>query len=531
MVTHLKNLCLLLILLLPLSVTADSLQVRTSEPYSNLFVLKQKIEKSIGTHDPSEIAAALDLDDTLILIGDPFHDGKFVAGTPHAEGAKFILRPGAQELVDFLTEKGIKLVISSAHPKFEETVAKLHDVNLLTSLGMSSTKPLLPQTSKFSVILGNHSQEVQGANVGNIASAKYSTDEEFIRKAASIHLALSEQERSKIRTIYFVDDRGRNHDRFIKELTEYAPSNLPNLKEVETFRLTRTKESHFKNSFEQAIKTGGSPVQVLYTESYSRVAPVVIGAVDQYLKKGLEGDKNKNHRQFYFLARDGIGGYEIAKILIQKFPKRYASLNPDQLHYVYINSATISNRELTKKYLQEQGLKSGHSAYFFDIGWLGSIEDRVHRLVDEVGGTYGGTHYIFHMGAPRNNIRAYLPITGQDPPFDFLSGNKAIHFMEDTFSGDEMRATVLAKGSTGKIKPVIPTGPAGTYPADELAKRHFALRALTDAAEDLDGQEELDALAPDNASSLARDALYPFLNRLKAHPELQRQVMVPHIRS
>jgi hypothetical protein len=104
-----------------------------------------------------------------------------------------------------------------------------------------------------------------------------------------------------------------------------------------------------------------------------------------------------------------------------------------------------------------------------------------------------------------------------------LAGNKAVHFLEDTFSGENKKATQLTLDPRSGA--VFPEVPLERYEGETLTKRQVALQALKNAAGDLSGEDELNSLTSARVTAI----LYPLLHRLLHSQEkgLQR-IMIPH---
>jgi hypothetical protein len=288
--------------------------------------------------------------------------------------------------------------------------------------------------------------------------------------------------------------------------------------------LNSLKKSQFKKGYFEAAKKG--PLfQSLYQESYSRVAPALMGAVDRFLRSA-EDEQTIDVRKFYFLARDGLSGYEIAKILITRFPDRYPDLTLDRIQYVHLNKNTIHSDNVVD-YFSQTGVLPQEKIYFFDLGWYGSLTPNLKDLVQKVRAQFGGVYLVFAPLLSRPEIEKYLPFQSglAKHPFGSVAGNVAVHFMEDTFSGIERRSSQLLKGESGMI---FPESLGKFYEAEIRTKREVALQALRDAAEDLDSKnlEELNTLHPEVTQSV----LYPFLNRLKTNESGIQAIMVPHER-
>ena len=497
-------------------------------PFSNLCLINQKLERILDEYpDPREVLLVLDLDDTLVLRGKPM-----LAGQYHSDwrsGGQFVERPCGLDLLNLAKKRGVHFAVSSAHPYFDDTVEKLKHLEVFREVGIPIPF-VAPELKTAGLWIATQAQadgplfeeNFNFYKTGRVISAQkaQSSPQTYSEKAAAGILSLTPAERNQIKIALLVDDTLGMHHKFAADLEMLAPTQLPKLRRVGQLILSKTKDSRFEKGLLSAARKG-SWIQGLYREAYARVAPVVMGAVDDCLRNALSSVR-EGESQFYFLARDGLGGYKIAKKLIQSFPQRYSATRLDQLHYVHLNKDTLKS-PLAKSYLIESGLRSGHTAYFFDIGWGGSTTPDLKALVRDVGADFGHTCLVFSHREPTQDVRSFIRFhfDGDDHPFGQVSSNPAVHFMEDTFSGSFKRSITLSPGEK-----VTPNGLDRSYEGDVLVKRVTAIQALEDAVADLvqSGPAELDAI--DVAS--AKGVLYPFLDRLKWGQTHLKQMTVPH---
>lgn len=273
-----------------------------------------------------------------------------------------------------------------------------------------------------------------------------------------------------------------------------------------------SRKSAVKFNYTQSldeIKKLETVISELYKAAYEQVAPLFIGATDRVLQKASV----QKDAKVLFLARDGIGGFNIAQQLLERFPERYPGLSKDSIHYIYLNSDTIHS-PLMKDYLkQEANLNKNSSVFLFDIGWYGTLNQQFSRLFTGELGKYKGLHLTL---APSPYLQPYVSLQANRGPFSSISGNPAVHFLEDTFSGLQGRPTKLYKDFTGKI---IPDLPRTQYLAEVSTKRSWGLKALADAGADISLQD-LEAITPEKASK----KLFDFLSRREKFMHL----MVPH---
>ena len=461
---------------IPPTVTAQGTQVQVSGPYMNLTIINHKIKQALEKiSDPKEAVVVLDVDDTLILRGKPMKDHKYVNRI--GEGTKFVERPGARELLQLLKDKGVQVVISSAHPTFSETLLKLEDIGALSLFGMAPDTKSPESSQIFSVhVKGQKGEfeeyEFEGYHIGKVSSVKSAGQTYFDHKFISMHLVLSAEDRLKVKTVLFVDDSPDNHRQFFFEMLAYAPVYLPHLAQVQTFELSKTKGSKFEQSFQEAGAISES-VDTLYHESYFKIAPTIIASVDRFLRRSLPV-QTTSVPKLYFLAPTGLGGYEVAQALMKKFPNRYYPLTQDSFHSIHLNKNTIQDPELTKEYLIQNGLQPGSTAYFYDlIDQKEPIASSLQTIVQKAGGKFGGLYLTFYPSQNPNTsdlrpklISGYIQTTLREPPFLQI--------------------------------------PADNDDDAALIKKQFAIKALKDAALDLDEikPDELNSLNTNTTQSL-----------------------------
>lgn len=156
------------------------------------------IEK--GIH-PNEILVVFDIDDTLILDKS--------AGT---HGGVYQPRKHATELVNFLYDQGVKLLVSSANSWAEGSFRKLNDIHVLEKFGVTE----IPKKLKFNIKKVTYRNRTKTAQfryyqVGHVIGATKirgcEPDPFYKRKAIATQIALdSDSTLNGVRRIVFVDD-------------------------------------------------------------------------------------------------------------------------------------------------------------------------------------------------------------------------------------------------------------------------------------------------------------------------------------
>ncbi len=245
----------------------------------------------------------------------------------------------------------------------------------------------------------------------------------------------------------------------------------------------------------------------LYESSRDVVAPVITGFADHLLRQLTQDGGN---HKIVFLARDGLGSYLAALGLLKKFPSRYPGVIKDQLVYAFFTRRTTSHSssELLTEYVTQLGVRPNDGLTMADIGM------------------YGSTIYPLHSKLPNRIIRTEYLISctseaagfmhnSQDKEMKSLqhiSGNPAVHFLEDTFSGPIQSPRSLVK-INGVIKPDTAEQ---TYPPEISIRRQFALLGIEDFVKTL--------LSPEINIPKAIAKLDKFLG----NEATLRTLMVPH---
>lgn len=246
----------------------------------------------------------------------------------------------------------------------------------------------------------------------------------------------------------------------------------------------------------------------LYLKTKEYVAPVVTGFTDSLLKEAGQD------KQIIFAARDGLGSFEAARALLKKFPEAYGGAQPEQLAYLYFTRAAVTNSwNMITDYVKQAGLNPEAPTLIADIGMYGSIMYDLVSLLPKA-----EARYIISRNP---NIPGYAVDATKNLGMDCLyqiSGNPAVHFLEDTFSGTTSSPARLIEVG-GKIIPDMKEG-LEAYGPDELMKRKYAITAFGDYVSLLDvppAEEERPAQVHAMDEFLLEGAQYHHL-------------MVPHIR-
>ena len=240
----------------------------------------------------------------------------------------------------------------------------------------------------------------------------------------------------------------------------------------------------------------------LYKAAKEKVAPVIVAFADSLLQEAGE-------EQIIFAARDGLGAYRAAHILKRKF--EYANEDPEQLVYAYLTRAVVwdTPQTILAEYLKEIGVHDINADVLLaDIGMYGSILRELREVLPNMEPRYliSKTSSVPGYADGQHNKMASI---------DSVSGNPAVHFLEDTFSGTMPSPTSIIHSDIG----FVPNTVNESYPPEEMLKRTYAIKAIEDFAESL----------PDRPTQPAMTAINT-LDSFLADPSEYKRLMVPHAR-
>lgn len=245
----------------------------------------------------------------------------------------------------------------------------------------------------------------------------------------------------------------------------------------------------------------------LYLKSKDVLAPVVAGFASELL------DEAGSKEQVIFAARDGLGAYEAAKNLLEKFPDRYETAN-DQLAYAYFtrNLTYHSSSEDLREYVGELGMDADKPTLVADVGMYGSIQHELEKAMPNL--------QLRYLISRNSDIPGYMD-DGQTRRLSVLRrgipGNPAIHFLEDTFSGTTSSPAQLVRGEDGRLTPDLIDN---AYEPAELLRRKYAVYAFGDYVAELS--------EPPNPTE--REHHVAALDQFLSDEDEYRHLMVPHIR-
>jgi hypothetical protein len=248
----------------------------------------------------------------------------------------------------------------------------------------------------------------------------------------------------------------------------------------------------------------------LYEVSRDIMAPVI----GDYSEWVLERASTGSH--VLFLARDALMSWISSRLLIRKgnFPGK----KEEDLKYAYLSRKVIlqEDGETIKRYLGQLGVKDDDQELIIaDLGVYGMIPDHIKRIFPRK-----PIHTMFLISAAQGeDFEGYLldrerGVGSEERLWSSIPGNKAVHFLEDTFSGLHGSVAALKETADGKIFPEL----VHPYSRDVLVKRMAALYGVTDHVRARDS-------SVNNAAS-NRERLVSYLENEFTKDALH--IMVPH---
>ena len=243
----------------------------------------------------------------------------------------------------------------------------------------------------------------------------------------------------------------------------------------------------------------------LYLATKANVAPVIVGFADNLLRTA-------DGRQIIFAARDGLGAFEAAKVLLERFGDQYAAA-PDDLVFAYLTRKIVQGTDEAKlgTYLEQSGIRDMEAPLIIaDIGMYGTIMYGLERVLPQA-----EAHYLISRNP---DIDGYADDgrTKRMDSFDTIIGNPAVHFMEDTFSGLTSSPSSL-EDHDGVL---VPNFVENAFEPQELLKRKYAIQAIVDCVVTIEH-------IPTEAE---RESAIEVLDEFLLDRENYAHLMVPHIR-
>lgn len=294
-------------------------------------------------------------------------------------------------------------------------------------------------------------------------------------------------------------------------LPEQMPS--PQAELIDTENLSAIEEERLSEIISDPIVLKISPQErkdavkdafELYIKSKDVLAPVIACYVDSLLHQA------GTDKQLVFAARDGLGLYLSALALIKKFPNEYVTTN-EQIAYAYFTRKLMmsATQYELREYVVQLGLVAEAPTIVTDIGMYGSIQYALSTVFSDVSLSY--------LISRNPSIPGFIDDgnTKRLNSLKRISGNPAIHFLEDTFSGRTSSPDKLERVAGVLVPNII----EDAYEPKELLKRTYAVKAFTDHVAELKSVPQITKM--NDASAKLDDFLKDVDN--------YRHLMVPHI--
>ena len=234
---------------------------------------------------------------------------------------------------------------------------------------------------------------------------------------------------------------------------------------------------------------------------------MIAAFADHLLRQVVEDPKAK----IVFAGRDGLGPYLMAQKLLERFPDHYPNIASDRLVYAFLTRKVVqhSSAATLQEYFKQLGITVDDNIVLADVGMYGTM---LFPLKEKLSGfNFAKIEYLISRTGQANGF-----IDDGDantmPVFDRISGNPAIHFLEDTFSGTIKSPEQLVATEHGLEPNTLTT----TYEDLEALKREYALQSLIDYVSILE--------SPKINLYEAKQRLNDFLQ----NPTQYKDLMVPH---
>lgn len=218
-----------------------------------------------------------------------------------------------------------------------------------------------------------------------------------------------------------------------------------------------------------------------YATTYTHFAPVIYDWTLSLLARARE-----SHLHLVFMARDGKGAYLMAKKIQEQIDD--PDLNEVKISYVYLSRKVVhSNKQMLERYLRQELGNSEHKNYLFlDLGFLGSMVDKIHHAMKSaIPDSKCDFEFLISTG---NKVRGFAGSLMKNLQSVRSAGkNRAVYWMEDTHQGTEKSPSCLVETPSGKLVPNTVPNPSDELTVKVLATesvdflcRETALQALVD---------------------------------------------------
>ncbi|MCX6990575.1 MAG: hypothetical protein NTX49_05890 [Chlamydiae bacterium] len=207
--------------------------------------------------------------------------------------------------------------------------------------------------------------------------------------------------------------------------------------------------------------------------SYAR-SKIVYGPIVRLWAEHLLEKAEKSGRKLIFMARDGIAPFHMAKKLMEKasYKERFPSLvGDDKIVLGYFSRKLIANAnsseentQLLQKYLKnELGIQPGDRCLFVDVGFEGSMIDKIRQLAKPVIFSSAeeatpekleeALRFEFLISVRADRAEGFLATEHRKlQSVPSAGGNLGVHWLEDSHQGNLQSPTSLVEFE-GRVYP------------------------------------------------------------------------------
>jgi len=223
----------------------------------------------------------------------------------------------------------------------------------------------------------------------------------------------------------------------------------------------------------QLDEDAASKAMELYNKTIENLSPVIIGFAHKLLTElSQKGDKSK----LVFAGRDGIGSYNVAIKLLERFPNLYPNVTDKQLKYMMLTRKIVGNssKETLLQYFVQEDIFQSDNVTIVDVGMYGYIDSVLRTKLPEI--TWEKPEFLISKTDKANGY-IYDGKVKDSSVFVTVPGNPAVHFLEDTFSGEMTSPTSLVAENGWLVPDSLSHLAKTSFPPEERIKRRFALKA------------------------------------------------------
>ncbi len=196
-----------------------------------------------------------------------------------------------------------------------------------------------------------------------------------------------------------------------------------------------------------------------FARSQEIYGPVTVAWVEYLLEKA-----NSENKKLIFMARDGIAPYKLALAMMEKedYQKKYPNLvGENKIALAYFSRKLVDhamsstdNKQLFREYVKQLGMQDGDQCVLVDIGFTGSMIDKLRGLLPDVdlsfdyliSHTDAADGFIYSSNDPRLQSDEFAAIPSiQSISYKGAGSNYATHWLEDSHQGTTKSAKKLVK--------------------------------------------------------------------------------------